>query len=320
MPPNSHRIGIDERQLRAVLARAGVDPARLAGWSELGAATFNTAYRIRLTDGSGLVLKIAPRPTAPILTYEHDIMHTEIEFYRVAADVVPVPRVVYADFSRALMGTDLLLMTELPGTSWWENEPGPTTRTRLRTELGELVAALHGITGTTFGYPPRPAATWRAAFTGMMADILSDAERWATPLPRPATVIRAAVTEHVAVLDEVTSPVLVHFDLWAGNILLADGRISGLVDGERAFWGDPLAEFVSLALLGSIEDDSAFLTGYGFPAFDTSARTRLALYRAYLYLLMLVEGVPRGYAGPGRDETVRLVTGHLDAALTELAA
>ncbi len=50
-------------------------------------------------------------------------------------------------------------------------------------------------------------------------------------------------------------PVLVHFDLWPGNILVerpaaGEARIGGLVDGERMFWGDPLADFVSLALLG----------------------------------------------------------------------
>ena len=56
---------------------------------------------------------------------------------------------------------------------------------------------------------------------------------------------------------------LVHFDLWDGNILVesdpAGHRIGALIDAERAFWGDPLAEFVSLALFGDIERDTAFL-------------------------------------------------------------
>lgn len=319
MSANSHRVSIDERQLRAVLDQAGVDPARLAHWSELGAATFNTAYRIGLADGRGLVLKVAPVPSAPILTYERDIMRTEVEFYRLAAGVVPVPEVVHADFDHTLVGSDLLLMTELPGSTWRDVDPDPTTRTRLRTELGKLVATLHGVTGTAFGYPTWQAGTWRAAFTGMFGDLLSDADRYPTPLPRPSADIRAAVAAHAAVLDEVTTPVLVHFDLWDGNILLHDGRISGLVDGERAFWGDPLAEFASLALFDVIEDDHAFLTGYGV-TFDAAALVRLALYRAYLYLIMLVEGGPRGYAGPERDQAVVRINRHLDAALCALDA
>jgi hypothetical protein len=85
-----------------------------------------------------------------------------------------------------------------------------------------------------------------------------------------------------------------------GRQHLIDGdRVGGLIDAERAFWGDPLAEFVSLALFGDIEEDAAFLRGYraagGAVTFDAATRHRISLYRAYLYLIMWVEVVPRGY-------------------------
>jgi aminoglycoside phosphotransferase (APT) family kinase protein len=122
----------------------------------------------------------------------------------------------------------------------------------------------------------------------------------------------------------VTTPVLVHFDLWDGNILVESGsaghRIGALIDAERAFWGDPLAEFVSLALFADIEQDSAFLRGYraagGTVTFDFEARQRLSLYRAYLYLIMWVEAAPR-QASPQRrgwlvDRVFRPLTAALD--------
>jgi aminoglycoside phosphotransferase (APT) family kinase protein len=320
---NSHRVQLDEALLRAVLAAGGIDPARLTEWGELAQATYNTAYLLRLTGGRGLVLKIAPDPAAPALTHEHGIMRTEVEFYRAAAGIVPVPLVVHADFGRELLGSDLLLMTELPGTSWHDLTVDPATETRLRTELGTLVARLHGIHGTAFGYPQRTTTTnWRTAFTAMVDDLLNDAAHHATALPHPIERIRASITANADVLDEVTTPVLVHFDLWPGNILIDDidgvRRISGLVDGERAFWGDPLADFVSLALFADIADDPAFIAGYGGSTFDTAARTRIALYRVYLYLIMLVEGGPRGYTGPERAATVAVITRHVNAALAEL--
>jgi aminoglycoside phosphotransferase (APT) family kinase protein len=148
--------------------------------------------------------------------------------------------------------------------------------------------------------------------------LLSDAAHWSTPLPRTVTQLRALAAANAYVLDEVTTPVLVHFDLWPGNILVDDGKITGLVDGERAFWGDPLAEMVSLALFATIEDDKAFLDGYGGIEFDDAARRRLALYRVYLYLIMLIEGAPRGYSGPDREALVTFTTRHLRTALTEL--
>lgn len=95
--------------------------------------------------------------------------------------------------------------------------------------------------------------------------------------------------------------------------------ITGLVDGERAFWGDPLAEMVSLALFGDIADDPAFLQGYrdagGDIDPDSRTRRRLAMYQCYLYLIMLVEAVPRGASGPEHEYVAGYVRRELLASL-----
>jgi hypothetical protein len=100
-----------------------------------------------------------------------------------------------------------------------------------------------------------------------------------------------------------------HFDLWDGNLLAevdaADGtRLTGLVDGERYLYGDPLLDLVSPCLLRRIEDEPEhpFLRGYiaesGEPfAVDESVRRRLTLYRLHLYLIMLIEIPSRGMTG-----------------------
>jgi aminoglycoside phosphotransferase (APT) family kinase protein len=317
---NSYQRHIDDRQLAEVLAACGVDPGRLAERVELGEASYNTAYRLRLTDGSGLVLKVAPDPSMPGLSYEHDLMRTETLFYRAAA-ALPVPRVVHADFSHTLLDSDFLLMTELPGDNWYGQRESlaAADRQRLRGDLGRLVASLHEITGEEFGYPQgEMSSSWRTAFLGMLDALLADAEHWETPLPLSLSQLRQLIAANAPVLDDVTTPVLVHFDLWPGNILLRENEITGIVDGERAFWGDPLAEMVSPALFASIEDDAAFLEGYGGIEFTDSARRRLALYRTYLYLIMLIEGAPRGYSGPDREALVKITTQHLCKALAEL--
>lgn len=130
------------------------------------------------------------------------------------------------------------------------------------------------------------------------------------------------------VLDDVTRPALVHFDLWQGN-LLVDGEpgartIGGIIDGERMFWGDPAADFVSLALLGDVEKDEDLLAGYassaadGAVVFDSSLRLRLALYRCYLYLIMLVETVPRRSPAETREWVWREVGPQLESALVDV--
>ncbi|KDN17511.1 aminoglycoside phosphotransferase family protein [Amycolatopsis rifamycinica] len=286
--------------MRGELTASGIDPASVVTAEEIGGGTYNRAVRLVLADGRRLVLKIAP--SAPGLTYEHDLLETEAEYYRLASG--PLPSVVGA-------GPGFLLMTEVPGVPWSEvSGTGP----HLRTELGAIVARLHETTGDGFGYlqdPPHP--TWPAAFTAMVDAILSDAVRYRVRLPRPGAEIAHLVRRHEPLLAQVTTPVLVHFDLWRGNILLDGGHVSGIIDAERAFWGDPVAEFVSLTLFRDL--DEPLLTGYGAASLDAPARRRLTLYRVYLGLIMLVEMVPRRDANPDRERYVTAwLAENLDAA------
>ena len=59
----------------------------------------------------------------------------------------------------------------------------------------------------------------------------------------------------------------------------------------------PAHEVHAIVGAGDIEQDPAFLRGYraggGTVTFDSAARQRLSLYRAYLNLIMWVEAVPR---------------------------
>jgi aminoglycoside phosphotransferase (APT) family kinase protein len=313
-----------------LLGAAGIGPDRVTAVAPLDGGTFNNVSRVTLTDGQRLILKVAP--DIPTLTYEWRIMRTEALFYELASPDRHVPAVVHTAFDPHNDATDSLLMTEIPGSPWpqVDDRLGDDDRQRLRGELGRIVARLHTITGTGFGYPARPLAeTWRTAFSGMVADLVADADRYgAVLLPRPIEEIRDLMAAREGVLDSVTTPVLVHFDLWNGNILVdfddaGAPRIGGLIDAERAFWGDPLAEFVSLALLADINDDPAFLTAYqdaGGPAtLDATSRIRLALYRAYLYLIMLIEAEPRRFGARHRDWLQNRVAPALIAELDVLA-
>lgn len=148
------RAGLDD-----LLAEAGVGPA--ASSEELTEGTFNTVYRIGRPDGD-LILKLSPDPDAPGLTYEQDLIHTEAEFYRAALGKAPVPEVVHE-------GEDYLLMTALPGTTL----QSAGAAAGVRGELGGIVASLHEVTGTGFGYPQKGLVQrWSEAFLSMVDDVL----------------------------------------------------------------------------------------------------------------------------------------------------
>ncbi|GGX30225.1 phosphotransferase family protein [Streptomyces lomondensis] len=308
---------------RHVLKEAGLDPGGLAHLAPLTGGTYNTVEELRLTDGSRYVLKIPPAATVPGLRHERRLLVSEAEFYRAAARVgVPAPRLVS-------LGDDFLLMTACPGDAW-DDSLTDRERTALRTELGRQVARLHAVTGPAYGYPSGAlgplAPDWRTAFATMFDAVLDDARRYGARLPRPADEVARTARSAYGALDEVTVPSLVHFDLWRGNILIdrsdGDARLGGLIDGERMFWGDPLADFVSLALLGDIRKDEAFLAGYreagGRAHFNAPARLRLALYRAYLYLIMISETVPREVGAEQERWVQDTVAPELLAALAEI--
>jgi aminoglycoside phosphotransferase (APT) family kinase protein len=147
-----------------------------------------------------------------------------------------------------------------------------------------------------------------------MAALLDDAARFGTELPCPPDEIRRLVDAHRPALAEVERPVLVHWDLWDGNILVSNDAagpvVTGIIDSERALQGDPVFEFTSLTVFSEQAEDDRFvvdedfLSGYcevaGPLVLNGALRARLALYRTYLYLVMLIEVAPRQISGEER--------------------
>jgi aminoglycoside phosphotransferase (APT) family kinase protein len=251
---------------------------------------------------------VAPPPDLALLTHEVDLMRTEVEFYRRAAPAgVPVPRVEAELFGRDIVGSDAVFLSRVPGTDLYASREvvAPGVTTDVRRQAAEATARLHTVTGDAYGYPLRGSRTWqptwRGAFGAMVDVLLDDARRTAFALPVPAETIADAMRRHADALDAVDRPALVHFDLWDGNIFHLDGRLTGFIDGERALFGDPVAELASLCLFRTLDDAPELFEGYLALAPTPSVRARHALYALYLDLIMLVEGPTRGYGGPERE-------------------
>ncbi|MFD0527164.1 phosphotransferase [Kitasatospora arboriphila] len=286
----------------------------MVGGRALHGGLYNSARLVELADGRRLVLKAAPPADAPALTHEQGLLGTETLFHRLAAATgAPVPAVLHHEPASPDTPGEWLLLEYLDGDTWDELRDGLTRdqRAPLRRQLGAVAARIAGATGPCFGYPQPVAglqgADWPTAFAGMLRAVLGDAERFGVPLPAPAAVLAGLPERFAPALAEVRRPALVHFDAWEGNLVLTRDpvhggpRLGGLIDGERAFFGDPLAELVGLDPLGTPEDDADLLASYlsiapGLRTDTPAARARLALYRIYLALVMRVESAPRGYA------------------------
>ncbi|MFE1319862.1 phosphotransferase family protein [Kitasatospora phosalacinea] len=292
---------------------AVLDGASVVSGTSMSGGLYNAARLLELSDGRRLVLKCAPPPGTPGLAHERGLLGTERLFHSLAAGAgLSVPQVLHHDPVGDADTREWLLLSYLEGTTWdsLREQLSAADRAGLRRSLGAWAAGVARATGERYGYPqPEPglsADSWPAAFAAMFGALLADAGRYGVDLPAPVEELRALPERFAAALAEVRRPALVHFDAWEGNLLLtpgADGgwELTGVIDGERAFFGDPLAELVGLDPLGAAELDGDFVAGYRSvdPSFavDDAGRARLALYRTYLALIMRVESVPRAYTG-----------------------
>ena len=166
-----------------------------------------------------------------------------------------------------------------------------------------------------FGYPAHDfalgARSW-PAFFGMLIDAtIADAETWGVDVEPDRLIDALAASAHA--LAGVTTPALVHNDLWQGNVLLdpSTGQVHGVLDFERALFGDPLQDFCGAQSMSTGGVEEPLLAGYeragGFSYRDDGSSTptgldeladaRLTLYRLWSNTVQLVEIVPRGFHG-----------------------
>ena len=303
--------------LRAMVARAfGADQVVDDGFEELGLGWFNVAYRVRLADGASVVLKIATPAGVQVLTYEHGMLRTEVAALRLVAErtSVRVPRVLAVDESRELCDADYFFMEYIEGETL--STLPADERSPLQGALGALNRQLNEVRGTGFGPLLAPTSqSWREVFTGMVESVLADGERRAVDLGQDYDDLRELLLAHSPSLDEVIEPRFVEWDLWDGNALVHDGAIVGIIDHERALWGDPLMEsgFAALVLPGTLGDASSFADGYGIGSLTPTQLVRRRLYTLHLLVVMTIETVYREHESPAQYDFAR-------AALAELVA
>jgi aminoglycoside phosphotransferase (APT) family kinase protein len=288
--------------LRAMAVRAyGADsvPSGDDWVSELDHGWFNVVYRMWLSNGRAVVLKIAPPPGVEVMTYERGAMATELAALGLITEhtSVPVPAVEYADHSHELCDADYFFMPYIDADNLGivRAELARSDLDAYHQALGSANRELNSIRGPRFGPLAGPGGgRWRAVFTGLLENVLQDGERRQVDLGWDYDVIREVIAGHDASLDEVIEPAYVEWDLWDGNVMIRDGVIVSIIDHERAFYGDPLLEagFVGTQL-PAFGDSAAFMRGYGRGQLTESEHVRRRLYSLHLTLIMVIETVYR---------------------------
>lgn len=281
---------------------------RVTQIDELKEGYFNAAYDVTLSDGRQVILKIAPVSDALIMSYEKNIMFSEVKAMELvkAQSKVPVPEIYMYDSGCSVCDAPYFIMEKIPGKSLSaiNQELSDKEKSDIMWLIGAYTRQINSITGTEFGYPGQPdirGKCWFPTFKKMMQLAVADAKKKEIDLKIDIDELFLRLDADEICFHEVQIPRLVHWDLWDGNIFVEKGKVTGIIDFERAIWGDPLME-VGFRSYGQSID---FLEGYGKNEFTLNEKKRIFWYDIYLFLLVALEYKYRKYE---TDETYKWAT------------
>ncbi len=279
---------------------------------ELTDGWFNTAYSIEIPDlGQEVVMKVAPPSEVKILTYEKNIMKTEVQVNKILKEKtdVPVPEILSYNFNQDIINRDYFIMEKLKGIPWnkIKSKLSQKQNDHLKYKTGVYAAQINSIIGNYFGYftdlKKSYNKSWKNTFVNMIKNVLDDGIELNAKIPQSPKDIMKLIENNATVLEDVKVPQLVHWDLWEGNIFIIKQEqekcsIEGIIDCERALWGDPLIEYEFM----HAPSNQAFLEGFEAGTkekfeFTNDLEQRRQLYNVYLFLIIIIEVNSRGYYG-----------------------
>lgn len=272
---------------------------RIIALSEITEGMFNAVYRIELSERGTHYLKIAPSDQIRTMRSEKDALKREVfalNFLKNYDISVRVPAVKVYDETRQVLDADYFIMDAIPGKSLYQSmeQLNNLQLCNIQSEVGRITRQMNSITNPVFGDlidSNRQGSDWFRIFYQMMEDMLADAEDIELKLPVCCEELLLSLRTDAYVFQEVHVPCLVHWDLWERNIIIDREKISGIVDFERCFFGDPLMEFG----FRTYNQTDEFLHGYGKTDFSKEEQIRNYWYDIYWFLFNMNEGFFRRY-------------------------
>ena len=273
-------------------------PLELKDYRELTEGCFNIAYEVELSNGKKAVLKIAPSKEVRVMTYEKNIMYSEVQAMRIVREncKVPVAKIYGYDDSGTICESPYFFMEKLSGESLYSIKETLTSEQidSIYRETGRMIRSVNNIPCPCFGYPGQPeyqGTKWYSVFYKMIEALLDDAKQANVDIKISPDELIGKLKRDKAVFEEVTEPCFVHWDCWDGNIFVENGKVVGIIDWERTLWADPLME-VGFRTYAS---NTGFQKGYGLEVLSEHQQRRALWYDIYLMLSMTIECEYRKY-------------------------
>lgn len=291
---------------------------KIISCTELTEGLCNVAYSIIFQDGDKKILKVAAADNHGYMTNEINMMTAEVSAMRLLHDKLSakIANVDYHDDSKTICSGEYFFMEYLEGENYFRLKEclSVEEQQNIDRQIGEIVREFTNISGDFFGLLGDTEHRFHSLYElihYMLSNVIHDADRQAVKYFISGNELLALLERDKDIFDQTTTPCLVHYDLWEGNIFVKDMQISGLIDWERALWGDPLME----DRFRRHTRNETFLQGFGIEALTDTQQRRIYWYDIILYLTMMTEGIYREYED---DSQYQWVAPLFQASLDEL--
>ena len=269
---------------------------------ELTEGMCNVTYSITFSDGEECILKIASKDTMGNTSNEICLMAAEVKAMQLVREncSFKVADVLAYDCSRTICDGDYFFMEKLPGTnySFIKEKLPEETNSAIAREIGEISKQLRTITNPQFGFlgDTKRYDHLSDFVQTMLQNLIADGQKknvdWGCDIKK----LSEEFEKEKHIFDEVSFATLVHWDMWEGNVFVENDHVSGIIDWERAMWGEAFMDdrFRKHNL------NKEFLEGFGQQDFTESELKRFRWYDIILYMTMMVEVFYREFEDKGQ--------------------
>lgn len=277
---------------------------------ELTEGMCNVAYKLTFEDGFQTILKIASPVKEGFLTNECNLMDAEVKAMKLVAEYtdIKVAKVYAYDTSRTLCRGDYFFMECMEGVNWYtvHEKLGEDVKSNLRREVGKVQRKLSQVQGERFGMLGDTNHQFETLYefvAYMIGNVLQDAERRNVEIGASKEEILTTLAKDKEYFEEVKVPSLVHWDMWEGNIFIKDDVIAGIIDWERAMWGEALMD----EPFRYHKKNPDLLEGFGVEELSQAELRRSFWYDVLLYLTMMTEVFYREYEDDGQYKWTKML-------------
>lgn len=288
--------------------------------------SINSVFRVDAGESESYVLRIAPstevaaRGPGWLSPFGLRREFAVVEAASALRGFLPVT--LAHDFDGEVIDRDWVMQEVMPGVplATIDDDLRPESRAAIWTELGGFARQLHGISADRFGSPAwGPAfARWSDQMRWDAASLIDDAAKFGYPAA-PFDRLATAVERMAPLLDEVTTPALIHSDLSRTHVFVEAGndgalRLAGVIDLEFGRFADPLSEHLITGFAwgnAPVEMRPAFMRGYGKGELSPEEDIRVGLYvamsLAWFVPLLAFQGQPYDVVMVEFDRALRAV-------------